>query len=331
MVPLRLSLLIAGTIALAAACAGTGGASGTARDDASPRGEGRPEAWPALASLRVREIPYGTSTIRAFAIGDPDARRVAVFIHGWTGSGAEFVACAAEMARLSPDTVVYCVDLPGSGFSDKPDAAYDIPFFRGAVRACMEALFPPSGSPPPGATLIGHSLGGHIAVDYVAHDGFGVERLVLIAPAGWPMEVGGFNRSLSKNGIAVDSGAAMLNRTFYDMGYRRNVLFDPRNYPGEAAGHAVAGLTSPGGRVALSRTTGRALETDYIDGLLGGLRVPVLLVWGRNDRVLPFSFSSRFLERLPPGTGFAPFDRCGHVPHVEYPRSLAARIVSFEG
>ena len=61
---------------------------------------------------------------------------------------------------------------------------------------------------------------------------------------------------------------------------------------------------------------------------LGDLRVPVLLVWGGRDRVVPIAHARRAAARLPHAT-VAVFSTCGHLPHVEDPPAFSRELVTF--
>lgn len=285
-----------------------------------------------LHSLPVELCVYEGAVIRAFILGDPEAPRRYIFIHGWAGSGAEFLQLAEALTLEDQGAAIWCIDLPGSGSSDKPaGAAYDLPFFRGAIRSVVETVSRSSkssmpGADPPETILAGHSLGGHFVIDYMVHDGTLVDRLVLLAPAGWPGESGIPGVWASGSGAITDIALAFITEDTYIAGVQNRVLFDPAKFPEASARYAGIYLATPDGKAALKAVTLNALEHDTIEGSLNAITVPVFLAWGRNDRILPYRYAQLFLAALPPGTVFMEFDRCGHTPHVEYPQELAAAI-----
>jgi pimeloyl-ACP methyl ester carboxylesterase len=60
----------------------------------------------------------------------------------------------------------------------------------------------------------------------------------------------------------------------------------------------------------------------------GTLNLPVLLVWGKEDRVIPFRISE-MLKELIPNAGFKAIDQAGHVPHYELPDTVNPIIIDF--
>lgn len=288
-----------------------------------------------LGAEPVAIAEYQGAAIRAFVEGDPLAKTRVLFVHGWSGSGAEFLDLERKLRELRPELLCVCVDLPGSGSSDKPaDAAYDVPYFRGALAAIVEAASTwglPPGERASSLTIIGHSLGGHLAIDYAARDGRGVDALGLIAPAGWPGEIGSIPAWMAKSEFTVGSVPAFINEDTYVSGHKLMMVMGGGHYPEDAVRYAGRALEDPAAKEALKAVTMRALENDHIDGLLSELRVPVFLVWGRNDSVLNFSFAEKFLSNLPEGTRFETYDRCGHMPHFERIDEIAALIADFVG
>lgn len=324
--------------ALAAACALTlSSCVGTPQPDAA---RGAVPVAPSKRPLDLGSEPvilaeYGGATIRAFVGGDPLARARILFVHGWSGSGAEFLELERKTRELRPGLLCISVDLPGSGSSDKPaGAAYDVPYFRGALAEIVEAASTwglPPGERASSLTMIGHSLGGHLVVDYAARDGRGLTGLGLISPAGWPGEIGPIPVWAAKNEFTVGSIPAFISEETYLSGHKLMMVMGGGHYPEDAVRYAGRALEDPAAKEALKAVTMRALEHDHVDGLLAGLRVPAFLVWGRNDAVLGFAYSEKFMSRLPEGTRFQAYDKCGHMPHFERVDELAALIADFVG
>jgi pimeloyl-ACP methyl ester carboxylesterase len=275
------------------------------------------------------------AVVQAFVFGDPQAKKRVLFIHGWSGSGAEFLDLAEKLTNARLDISCFVVDLPGSGSSDKPaDAPYDIPYFRAVVKATLEVVATYGLAPGDSAediTLVGHSLGGHICVDYAARDGNGITRLALISPAGWPGEVGVISEWAARNTLILGIAPKLITEETYLGGYRLMMVANGASYSEAAVRYTGRALETPEAKAALKLITLNALERDYIDGLLSSIRVPVFLLWGRNDMVLPFSYAEKFMGGLPPGTRFAAFDGCGHMPHVERAPELSGMLSDFIG
>jgi len=326
-VPLRLGLVAALASALSIVAVGCAGAP--------PSGDGYAALLGELGAEPRPFIEAGGAAVRAFVIGDPGAPKRVVFVHGWSGSGAEFVEMALRLSRARGDVLCICVDLPGSGSSDKPaDASYDVPYFRDVLAEAVEAAATyglAKGQRSTDVTLVGHSLGGHLSIAYAASVDARIARLALVSPAGWPGEVGAIQAWASKNEFALSAIPRLYTEGSYLFGHRLMMVFGQSNYSEAVPRYTGRFLDTDEGRAALEKVTRNALETDYIDDELALIRVPVLLVWGRNDAVLPFSYSGKFLSRLPAGAEFAAIDRCGHLPQCERPEELAALLAAFIG
>jgi pimeloyl-ACP methyl ester carboxylesterase len=179
------------------------------------------------------------------------------------------------------------------------------------------------------AALLGHSLGGAIALAYCLESPGAVDRLGLIAPAGlgesapwwWhamagrPVNWGALLRLPNPvAGQAIKTGV----RTFLE----GNLIYDPRGME-DVIEHFVA---LHGGRRQLEEllAVGRSLITGY-DGTLiqraAELECPVTVIWGRADRLAPVEHADAF-ARAVPHAEIRLLEQCGHYPQVELPGRL---------
>ena len=190
--------------------------------------------------------------------------------------------------------------------------------------------------------LVGNSLGGAIALRLACSDpqerpwaeGLDLRGLVLISAVGYPQRLPGFvpllagkpgalllNPTLQR--LAVASG---LVRRFAGSTYSR-IFFEPRRIPEGFVDRAVEYFAMPGTPFSY-RMTVRNLTPPDIDTFTdryAGMPLPALIVWGRQDRIVPALNALRFEADLP-AAKLHLFDDCGHVPHLEYPGETAAAI-----
>ena len=189
--------------------------------------------------------------------------------------------------------------------------------------------------------LVGNSLGGAIALRLACSDpqerpwaGLDLRGLVLISAVGYPQPLPGFvpllagkpgalllNPTLQR--LAVASG---LVRRFAGATYSR-VFFDPRRIPERLVDRAVEYFAMPGTPFSY-RMTVRNLTPPDIDTFTdryAGMPLPALVVWGRQDRIVPALNALRFEADLP-AAKLQVLDDCGHVPHLEYPEETAVAI-----
>jgi pimeloyl-ACP methyl ester carboxylesterase len=230
-------------------------------------------------------------------------------LHG-IGSGA--TAFGATLARIRPHVRrLVALDLPGHGFSAAPHVTLTPEaLFEGLIAALDQLVGEPT-------VLVGNSLGGALAIRYAVEHPERVRALVLASPAGarisddeWRALVDAFK---------IESAAQarqLLARLYHRV---------PWYMPAVAVGFRD---------VMQRRAIRDLLDTATLDDLptperLRALPMPVLLLWGRSERILPASSLAYFRRHLPPHalveepTGF------GHCPHFDDPKRLATRVIDF--
>jgi pimeloyl-ACP methyl ester carboxylesterase len=248
-----------------------------------------------------------------------------ILLHGFGETHETWGALAPELARRYR---VISVDLKGMGFSDKPDdGRYRVADQAAIIEALADELR------VEGVTLIGHSLGGGVALmtalQWRAQEGHRLKRLILIDSAGisdapprlisllrWPL-FGPLMLHLANPTILV--------RHILAGNYDDPSLVAPRLVEAYARS-----MQSPGGRRALIMTA-RQVIPDHFPELIERYRtldVPVLILWCRDDRILPFSDAGKFHDALPRAEVFL-LDRCGHSPQEERPEETLQVLERF--
>jgi pimeloyl-ACP methyl ester carboxylesterase len=225
-----------------------------------------------------------------------------VLIHG-LGSKAE------DWANLMPQLVhggrhVYAIDMLGYGRSSRPrDAAYSIPEEAGVVEKFIA-------SQNLGRTdLAGWSMGGWVATRVALDEPERVRRLAIYDSAGLRFELP-FKVAL----FWPDNPQTLV---------QLNDLLSPGrgpNLPGVLQ-HDILQLVRRNGWIVKRSMNSMLTGTDLLDGKLGGLRMPVLIVWGKNDQLTPVSLAYIFHAQIPQSV-LEIYDGCGHLA----PRECADRI-----
>lgn len=242
-----------------------------------------------------------------------------VLLHGlghWSQAAWDRMA-----AELSDDFRLIAVDLPGFGESDKPDVRYDLRFFTETMAALIERLDVDRFG------LVGHSLGGLIAASYAAQRPERIALLALIDPAG-------FRRTARLLlGVAGSAPAAWVfrmrpSRRFVRHTLNRSVV-DPAVIPETMHERAFRFAQDPAYLRAFTRVYGAALaDLRDLQGLharLGTYPGPVLLFWGRRDRYVPIRALAS-ARRVYPRADVTILERSAHMPNLEEPGAIAARI-----
>jgi pyruvate dehydrogenase E2 component (dihydrolipoamide acetyltransferase) len=253
----------------------------------------------AEAAPEPQTIEAGGRRMRFLALGEGDGTPL-VFIHGFGGDLNNWQFNQEALAAGRP---TYALDLPGHGGSSKELAAdgADVGALAGAVLDFMDAEAIGK------ANLVGHSLGGAVALDLALNHPDRVRSVTAICSAGLGPEIDmvyidGFMAAKRRKQLQpvlemLVADPAMVSREMIE-----DVLKFKRLDGVETALNRIIEGTFPGGRQALQLT-----------GRLGELSVPVQIVWGRKDRIIPV----RHTEGLPNSVRVHVFDDAGHMVHME--------------
>jgi abhydrolase domain-containing protein 6 len=241
----------------------------------------------------------------------------AILVHGWAGSAADFLPL---LELLADDRRWIAFDFPGCGQSDAPDIHYTISGMADFVERLRGAL-------GTGAVdLVGHSLGGQIAVCDAVRYPERVRRLVLIDPAGLAGEEGGM-LCFTRLGPLVDLAFRLNCRGAIRRTMRRNIFHGTTGLEA-AVDRTAAHLLTSGGSRAAARITREAVGTEPVDDLLSRVAQPTLVVWGVEDRLLPIRWADAWMQGLPQAE-WCPVPACGHMPIAERPGETAVALEEF--
>ena len=244
-----------------------------------------------------------------------------VVIHGWVGSAYDYSRIITLLARKRR---VIVPDLPGSGYTEAAGERvtfnYDLDAFVRFIEDYTEKLRIES------FILLGHSMGGLLAVHFTWKHQDEVSRLILIAPDGLKGEEGGW-LFFSNWGFLVDVISAMNNRFFIETGLKLNVFYD-RSRLSEKLVQSVAETSLGKRRRIQAEITKKIIGKNNVDSILKYIRVPTLILWGRDDRVLKVKWAKVFAKGIRNSRLFI-LDRCGHMPMYEKPMETAMYIEKF--
>jgi pimeloyl-ACP methyl ester carboxylesterase len=244
-------------------------------------------------------------------------------VHGLGATKASFLP---TIAALSATHRAIALDLPGFGDADKPlGAAYDAPFFAGAVVDGLDALGLQR------VHLVGHSLGGRVALEVAMRHSDRLGSVTLITPSlAWrrPRPWAPYLRLIRPElGVLQPAPRALV-----DPLVRRLVPGASAGWGAIAVDEFLRGFLDPRGRAAFYAAA-RSIYLEQPDGGRGfwerlpAVTTPSLFIWGRRDRLVPSGFA-RHVEHALPGAGGVFLD-CGHVPQLEQPAALHAAMRRF--
>ncbi|MFD7011489.1 alpha/beta fold hydrolase [Rhodococcus jostii] len=278
---------------------------------------------------RVRETSvFGVRTGYLDA-GPPGAPPV-VLLHGLGATNASILPVLADLAA---EHRVLAPDLPGFGSSAAPNWDYDPVQLQRWLRAFLDTVDAPA------SAVIGHSLGGRVALELALRNPETVRSLVLLCPA-----LAFRRRQLTALARRIPADLARLpiafpHRLLHEgtRGAYRTLFADPDRVPlhwfDAAADEWELTLRDTGHRRALwSATLGLYLDEPFGDrGLwnrVAQLAVPTLCVWGADDPLVPARFADH-LTATAPQVRSVTLPDCGHLPQFEWPEATGALIDDF--
>lgn len=249
-----------------------------------------------------------------------------VLLHALGESALDWQWVLPTLARTHR---VYAVDLPGFGYSAKPSAEYSPAFFERFVGAYLNAL-------DLGPTaLVGNSLGGLIALRLALSEPTQVAALGLIDSAGLGRGVAYALRLPTLPGYG--EAAVVWGKTPFGAAQRTwlrvPLLFArPERVPAEWLKEQYWLTQLP----AFTEATMAALraqvnlrgQREVLVDQLPHLEIPTLIIWGKRDRVFPYSQGQKAVSLLQQGF-FELIPDCGHLPHVEQPDRFVAVLSQF--
>lgn len=246
--------------------------------------------------LRLRAAVGGT--------GDP----VIVLLHGYAESA---LAWRAVASGLVADFRVAALDLPGHGLSSKPATGYSIDGIGEAVALAITGL---SDTP---VVLVGHSMGGAVAVWVAAWQPALVGRLVLIDAAGLPGPVLSSVASRSAGAVATLVGAGAAVRAPHD----------PRWLEEGARESSYQPSADPAYYDALQAIL-REFDFAGLDSLLPRVHQPTLVIWGEHDALTPIENAEHFDSRIE-DSRLVVIEDALHRPHTTHPSQVGRLVREF--
>jgi pimeloyl-ACP methyl ester carboxylesterase len=251
---------------------------------------------------------------------------VLLLIHGMAGDLDTWRSVIDPLAR---DATVLAVDLPGHGSSSPGDGDYSLGSLASFLRDVLVALGHDR------ATLVGHSLGGGIAMQFSYQFPEMTERLVLTSSGGLGLEVSPVLRAAALPGAGLFLSAT-AETTRRASGVATRVLRTIHASPSPGLQEFVRGY----GSLADSDRRSAFLATVRSVVGLGGQSVragdrfylaeelPVLLIWGAEDPIIPIAHARATHELMPDST-LEIFENVGHFPQVEAPRRFVDALQKF--
>lgn len=276
--------------------------------------------------MSLLEVKTETLHGRSVTYAEAGEGSVLLLIHGMGGT---FENWQEVVVPLSRHHRVIAPDLPGHGASGPGGGDYSIGAFAAGLRDLLLALGHKR------ATVVGHSLGGGIAMQFAYQFPEMVERLVLVSSGGLGPEVSPILRAATLPGadLFIAATAAVGSKVVPTLA-RGLAMLGLR--PSADLHEVIRGygtLTDPVRRTAFLATVRAVLGSggqlvDATDRLYLAEAMPLLIVWGADDPIIPAHHGEDAHDHIP-GSRLEIFDGVGHLPQVEAPLRFVTTLEEF--
>lgn len=245
-----------------------------------------------------------------------------MLLHGIAGSADEWLGV---MPNFAEHYRVVTADAPGHGFSEKPlTHGYDVRSYVESVLGLMDAFGIRR------APLVAISGGGTIALSLALDHPDRVSKLVLVDAAGLGRQV-----ALSYRLATLPFAHRVFRRSTTSTSiaaFGRALCYAPTRLPEGWVDRRLRIWSSPGAVEAFFTTARASLSlrgqrTDF-SRRLHEIRQPTLILWGRQDRIIPVSHAIAAARTIP-NAQLNIFERCGHMPIWEYPEEFTKTVLEF--
>lgn len=241
------------------------------------------------------------------------AGRPVILLHGLGGDTTRWDQSMVPLAAAGYRAIA--LDMLGFGLSEKPSGPYRVARLAQSLSAFLDALDLKD------VVVVGNSLGGWTAAELALADPSRIAGLALVDA--------GYGYAAGTNPATLSSRALPASRE--DLGHLLQLVFadHARFASPDAVERAwVAAQAATNRHVIESLIASINRGEDVLDGRLGALRVPTLVLSGRDDLLTPLALSERMAAEIP-GARLVAIDRCGHLPQVECPEPFNTALIAF--
>ena len=234
-----------------------------------------------------------------------------ILLHGLGGSS---VVWNFNIGPLAEKYHVVVPDQIGFGKSDKPLVNYRIRTYVDFLDQFCKQLKIER------ATLVGNSMGGWIAAMFTAAFPDRVDKLVLVDAAGYtPPKDFDMRTLFGLNPTTREGMKVLVAKVFYNKAFQTDAAID----------QAIAVRMAAGDGYTINSITESIIRgEDFLDDVVKTIKRPTLIVWGRQDGLVPLADGEHFNKDIV-GSKMIVIEQCGHVPNAEKPGEFNAALLKF--
>ena len=253
-------------------------------------------------SERFIEVDGCRINLRRGGSGEP-----LLYLHGASGAPAVL----PFMEKLAQRFDMLVPEHPGFGASDEPgwlENMHDLAYFYLDVLESLELR---------GLHLVGSSLGGWLALEMAVRDASRLKSLLLVGPAG--ISVPG----VKPGDVFLWSPEELARNLFFDPALAEKLLAQPMT-------PELLDVSLKNRHTVARLGWEPRMHDPFLRKWLHRVNVPVKIVWGEADKILPVAYAGEF-KKLMPAAEVEIIPRCGHLPQAERPEEFCDIVMRFAG
>ena len=253
-------------------------------------------------SERLIEVDGCRLNLRRGGSGEP-----LLYLHGASGAPAVL----PFMEKLAQRFDMLVPEHPGFGASDEPgwlENMHDLAYFYLDVLESLELR---------GLHLVGSSLGGWLALEMAVRDASRLKSLLLVGPAG--ISVPG----VKPGDVFLWSPEELTRNLFFDPALAEKMLAQPMT-------PELLDVSLKNRHTVARLGWEPRMHDPFLRKWLHRVNVPVKIVWGEADKILPVAYAGEF-KKLMPAAEVEIIPRCGHLPQAERPEEFCDIVMRFAG
>ncbi len=259
--------------------------------------------------MKEKFVQVGANKIRYLEEGGSDGN--ILLVHGLGASAERWIRV---IPHLSKKYHVIALDLIGYGFSDKPSVDYTPAFFSQFIFDFLNTLGITKTS------MIGSSLGGQIIAECAITQSKMIEKIVLVSPSGIMKQS---TPTLDAYMLAALYPTQDGTKTAFQMMAGIHKEVDSDTIDG-----FIQRMTLPNAKMAFMSTILGIRNAVPLSERLGKISVPTLVVWGKQDTLIPITYSEDFVSSIK-NCQFVEMESSGHTPYVEESEKFSEIVLKF--
>ena len=259
--------------------------------------------------MKEKFVQVGANKIRYLEEGGSDGN--ILLVHGLGASAERWIRV---IPHLSKKYHVIALDLIGYGFSDKPSVDYTPAFFSQFIFDFLNTLGITKTS------MIGSSLGGQIIAECAITQSKMIEKIVLVSPSGIMKQS---TPTLDAYMLAALYPTQDGTKTAFQMMAGIHKEVDSDTIDG-----FIQRMTLPNAKMAFMSTILGIRNAVPLSERLEKISVPTLVVWGKQDTLIPITYSEDFVSSIK-NCQFVEMENSGHTPYVEESEKFLEIVLKF--